>query len=287
VPQGCRKRTLMMAQVLLGLALSAAIGAFGYWRRSLTVSGIAGAILVGTLIFGFGGWLWGLLLVTFFLSSSWLSHYRRREKEAVAEKFAKGSRRDLGQALANGGLGAFLAVAYARLPDPLLFAAFLGVMATVNADTWATELGILSRVPPRLVSTGKVVPPGTSGGVTRLGVWASLAGALLIGVVATALTQGWSLLSGEGWQLDATVYPLLAVAGGLVGSLSDSVLGATVQRVYYCDRCRKETESRIHRCGQRTRPLRGWGWLNNDVVNFLASLLGGLVAASLGWLLWR
>jgi uncharacterized protein (TIGR00297 family) len=277
----------MTGQLVLGLILSALMGGLGYWRQALAVSGVVGAILVGTLIFGFGGWIWGLLLVTFFVSSSWLSHYRQAEKEAVAEKFAKGSRRDLGQALANGGLGAVLAVAFASFPDPLLFAAFLGVMASVNADTWATELGVLSQVPPRLVTTGQVVPPGTSGGVTRLGIWASIAGALLIGAVATALTQIESLVTGNQWQLEAIAYPLLAVVGGLVGSLFDSLLGATVQRVYFCDRCRTETESPIHRCGQPARPLRGWAWLNNDVVNFAASLLGGLVAASLAWLLWR
>ena len=104
----------MIGQLLLGLVLSAVMGGLGYWRRSLTVSGVVGAVLVGTLIFGFGGWIWGLLLITFFVSSSWLSHYRRADKEAVADKFAKGSRRDLGQALANGGLGAVLAVAYAQ-----------------------------------------------------------------------------------------------------------------------------------------------------------------------------
>jgi uncharacterized membrane protein len=110
---------------------------------------------------------------------------------------------------------------------------------------------------------------------------------LLIGAVATALTQIESLVTGNQWQLEAIAYPLLAVVGGLVGSLFDSLLGATVQRVYFCDRCRTETESPIHRCGQPARPLRGWAWLNNDVVNFAASLLGGLVAASLAWLLWR
>lgn len=277
----------MIGQLLLGLVLSAAMGGLGYWRRSLTVSGVVGAVLVGTLIFGFGGWIWGLLLITFFVSSSWLSHYRRVDKQAVADKFAKGGRRDIGQALANGGLGAVLAVAYGSLPDPLLFAAFLGVMATVNADTWATELGVLSRVPPRLVTSGQVVPPGSSGGVTQLGLWASVAGALLIGTVATVLTQVASLLAGDGWQLVAAAYPLLAVAGGLVGSLFDSLLGATLQGVYYCERCGKETESTVHRCGQLARPLRGWGWLNNDVVNLAASLLGGLVAALLAWLVWR
>jgi uncharacterized protein (TIGR00297 family) len=277
----------VIERLILGLFLSALLGMVGYWRRALTVSGVVGAVLVGTLIFGLGGWIWGLLLITFFVSSSWLSHYRRAEKETAGEKFAKGSRRDLGQALANGGLGAILALTYAIHPEPLLFAAFLGVMGTVNADTWATELGILSHVPPRLVTSGREVPPGTSGGVTWLGTWASLGGALLIGAVATALTQLESLLSGGGWLLSAVSYPLLAVAGGGAGSLFDSLLGATVQGIYYCPRCAKETESPVHRCGRATRLVRGWGWLNNDVVNFVASLLGGLVAASLAWVLWR
>jgi uncharacterized protein (TIGR00297 family) len=277
----------MIGQLVLGLFLSALMGGLGYWRQSLTVSGVIGAILVGTLIFGFGGWVWGLLLITFFVSSSWLSHHRRLEKEAVADKFAKGSRRDLGQALANGGLGAFLALVYARYSDPTLFAAFLGVMSTVNADTWATELGILSPVLPRLITTGRQVPPGTSGGITRLGLAASLAGALLIGAVAVALVQSQSLLSGRGWSVRPVLLPLVAIAGGLIGSLFDSLLGATVQGIFFCDRCGKETESLTHRCGQATRPVRGWTWLNNDLVNFLASLVGGLVAASLAWILWR
>jgi uncharacterized membrane protein len=160
-------------------------------------------------------------------------------------------------------------------------------MATVNADTWATELGVLSRVPPRMITSGEVVVPGTSGGVTRLGIWASVAGALLIGTVATALVQAASLLGGGGWSLRAISYALLAVVGGVAGSLFDSLLGATAQGIYFCDHCRKETESATHGCGRAARPMRGWGWLNNDLVNLLASLLGGLVAASLAWVLWR
>jgi uncharacterized protein (TIGR00297 family) len=277
----------MTGQLILGLLLSAVVGGMGYWRKALTIDGVLGAVVVGTLIFGLGGWVWGLLLITFFVSSSWLSHFRKADKEALTAKFAKSSRRDIGQALANGGLGALLAVVYAQYPDPLLFATFLGVMSTVNADTWATELGVLSRVPPKLITTGQQVTPGTSGGVTGLGTWASVAGALLVGTVATTLVQIGSLVGGEGWSLRAASYAWLAVVGGLAGSLVDSILGATVQGIYYCGHCAQETESSVHRCGNASRPLRGWAWLNNDVVNVIASLVGGLVTALLAWILWR
>jgi uncharacterized protein (TIGR00297 family) len=277
----------MVMQLLLGFALSALIGALAYWRRSLTLSGVLGAVLVGTVIFGLGGWIWGLLLITFFVSSSWLSHYRRADKKVIASRSAKGSRRDLGQTLANGGLAAVLAVVYARYSDPVLFAAFLGAMATVNADTWATELGVLSRNSPRLITTGQKVPPGTSGGVSQLGIWASVAGSLLIGTVATALTQISLLVQAGGWSSQAASYSLLAVAGGFVGSLVDSLLGGTVQAIYYCGNCGKQTESAVHHCGQPALPVRGWSWLNNDMVNFASSIVGAMVAALLASLLWR
>jgi len=277
----------MIVRLGLGLLFSAAIGGLGYWRRALSSSGLVGAILVGTITFGLGGWVWGLVLITFFVSSSWLSHYRQAAKEQLADKFAKGSRRDVGQVLANGGLGALLAVVFAWRPDPLLFAAFVGVMGSTTADTWATELGVLSRETPRLITTGREVTAGTSGGVTWLGIWASLAGALLIGAVATALTQAASLVRGSGWQAAAVSYSLLAVIGGVTGSVVDSFLGATVQGIYFCDSCGKETERRIHRCGSPTRLVRGWGWLNNDLVNLAASAAGGLTAVCLAWLVWR
>ena len=64
----------------------------------------------------------------------------------------------------------------------------------------------------------------------------------------------------------------------------DSLLGATVQTIYTCPVCHKETEKRLHTCGTPTERLRGWAWLNNDLVNFSASLVGALVGAGV-WLL--
>lgn len=267
----------MISQLLPAFLLSSAISALGLWRGFLSRSGVVGALLVGTLTFGLGGWVWGALLAIFFVTSSILSHFRETEKREAAEKFEKGHRRDLGQALANGGLGALVALLGVLLPSPLWFPFFVGVMATVTADTWATELGTLSRRPPRLLTTGQVVAVGTSGAVSRLGTFVSLLGGLIIGLAAGLLER----------RQHPAVVTLAGVAAGLSGSLFDSLLGATVQQIYYCDHCHKDTERKVHRCGHATRSLRGWSWLNNDLVNLLASLVGGLVAVGFWSLLAR
>lgn len=72
-----------------------------------------------------------------------------------------------------------------------------------------------------------------------------------------------------------------ALVSGLLGSLFDSLLGATVQGIFYCARCQTETEKEVHGCGLRTSHLRGWRWLNNDAVNFFSSVCGALVAIAL------
>jgi uncharacterized protein (TIGR00297 family) len=265
---------LNLPRILAGIILSALIGGVAYRRGSLTPSGWLGAIITGTLTFGFGGWAWGLTLIAFFVSSSALSHFRQARKQAIAgEKFEKGGRRDLAQTLANGGAGAALALAYGLSGAPIgLLAAFAGVMATVTADTWATEIGILSLRPPRLITSWRTVEPGTSGGITAYGLLASSAGALMIGLtlmLLAAIELGtWWL-----WLLPA------AIVGGLVGSLADSLLGATVQAIYRSP-SGDETERRIGRDGAPNLALHGWRWMNNDQVNLLSSVVGGLAAVA-------
>jgi uncharacterized membrane protein len=133
----------------------------------------------------------------------------------------------------------------------------------------------LSQRPPRLISNGRIVEVGTSGGISWLGTTISLLGGLLIGLAAGLMGLGTSVLGTA----------VIGAVSGLVGSLCDSLLGATVQQIYYCDTCQKDTERKIHKCGTATRPLRGWSWLNNDIVNLLASLLGAVTAVLLAtWL---
>lgn len=264
-------------QFIPGFLFAALIGFLAYRAKALSLSGAWGATLTGGLIFGLGGIPWAVLLLTFFISSSVLSRLFSRSKAGLGEKFSKGSQRDIGQVLANGGLGALLALLFAFFPhQDWLWISFAGTMAAVNADTWATELGVLSRRSPRLITSGRLVERGASGGVTLVGYLAALAGAVLIGLGAVLFSP--DLLA---WKL-----MLVIVLAGLAGSTFDSFLGATVQAIYYCPACQKETERHpLHRCGAQTSLTRGWSWLNNDLVNFFCSLAGACVALAVGWLL--
>jgi uncharacterized protein (TIGR00297 family) len=266
-----------LSRFILGIVCSALIAGIAYKRNSLSRSGTAGAMLVGTLIFGFGGWVWGALLISFFVLSTLLSHYKTAFKEHLSEKFDKGHQRDLGQTMANGGAGALIASVYYFYPEPIIIAAYAGAMATVNADTWATELGVLAKDPPRLITSLKKVDAGTSGGISVQGTLASLAGSLIIALLAALFL----FIDGgkNSWQ-----FFLPAAAGGLAGSLFDSFLGATVQVIYYSPKRSKETEKIIDNDGSPNKYQRGWRWLNNDWVNFISSLAGMAVAA-LVWLM--
>jgi uncharacterized protein (TIGR00297 family) len=266
----------------LGILLGIVISLLAWRAGSLSRSGAWAAAITGGLIFGLGGLPWAALLLTFFISSSVLSKAFKRRKLQVSEKFSKGSRRDWGQVLANGGLGTLFVITLAlsgienTIKGPILnnveawiWFAYAGAMATVNADTWATELGILNPGWPRLITNARSVDPGTSGAISLYGTLATIGGAALIGLVGAAFTPMGAKIS----------LILAATLGGACGSLFDSLLGATVQAIYHCPHCNKETERHpIHTCKTETVRIRGWSWLNNDLVNLWASMVGAIIA---------
>jgi uncharacterized protein (TIGR00297 family) len=263
-------------QLLVGFLLAILIAIFAWRAGSLSRSGAVAAVLTGGLIFGLGGLPWAVLLLTFFISSSVLTKSFSKCKASLAEKFSKGGRRDWGQVLANGGLGAILALGNTIWPYPeWMWLAYAGAMAAVNADTWSTEVGVLSPVSPRMITSGKKVERGTSGGITLTGTLAAIGGAALIGTAAIIFAPSSDRLSHLG----------VIILAGLLGSLFDSVLGATVQAIYWCPTCDKETERHpLHACGTPTNQVRGWSWVNNDLVNFACSLMGAILACGI-WLL--
>lgn len=256
---------------LIGLLASSLVASAAYWKRSLTLSGVLGAIMVGTILYGAGNIGWYGVLLAFFLSSTFLTKWKHTHKAKWEEGYEKTGRRDFGQVMANGGLAAILCLLNLWYPSMLWYACFLGVMATVTADTWATEIGSLSKKAPRSILTGKETIPGTSGAISVLGLLASAAGGCLIGLAAVLLTWNqWEPVQGIALIVASTV-------SGLCGSLLDSLMGATVQASYQCRQCGRKME-RQHHCNQPTRLIHGYSAINNDVVNLLSSVGGAVVS---------
>jgi uncharacterized protein (TIGR00297 family) len=258
-------------QLLVGLILASIVSYLAHRAHSLDRNGAFAATVVGTIVFGVGGWQWAVLLLIFFITSSGLSRLFNKRKQGLDEKFSKGHERDAGQVFGNGGLAiAFVLVHFLYPESTLGWVGFAASLAAVNADTWATELGVLNPTRPRLITDlRKRVEKGTSGGVSLFGTFASLLAASAIALPAAAFRDDWSLF-------------IPITLAGLAGSLFDSFLGATMQAMYYCPADKKETEKHpLHTCGTQTIHIRGWEWLNNDWVNFLCSAFGVLVAVLL------
>ncbi len=252
--------------LLLSLTLALAISGMAWRVRALTTSGACAATLVGFLVMGWGGATGGIALLLFFVSSSALSRLGKKRKASLG--YEKSGERDASQVLANGGVAALSALLLVFFPHNIRpMAMLLGALAAANADTWATEIGSLAAFPPRLITNLRPAPVGSSGAISAPGTLASLVGALLIG---TVLFFGAFGLRGV----------LTVAISGLTGSLFDSLLGATIQVQYRCTRCHKLTERKTHH-DLPTERARGITWMNNDAVNFLATLCGAIVAASL------
>lgn len=273
-----------LSQFILGCLLAVILSLAAWRMHMLTVSGMLAAAVMGALVFGLGGLPWACLLIAFFLSSSLLSRVARGRKTALDEKFAKGSQRDAWQVLANGGVATILLVISHVQREVIgcgetcfaangwAFLAFAGSLAAANADTWATELGVLSKSQPRLISSFRRVPTGTSGAISPAGILAATAGAALIAWLAGL---PWS---GLPHALDWPHVLLLVTAAGLSGSLIDSLLGATLQTIYHCPQCDRETEKHpLHGCGTETTRIRGLDGLDNDLVNMSCTLTGALL----------
>lgn len=258
-------------------------------KKYLTVPyGITVAAILGISLFVIYPFFWVVLCV-FFFSSSMLSKMKAKEKSNTTIDFAKGSaKRDAMQVIANGFiplLFAFGYVLFELLPkivesdtilhnpnNPLFIGVFIA-FAVHTADTWATEIGILSKKPPRLVTNlRRIVDPGTSGGITLNGCLASIFGGVLIGIIyffAIVISFPPTAINGQ-----IIIILFLIIVGGFSGSVLDSIEGATIQGIYYCNHCKKETETNPHkRCGNETTLYRGNRLINNDFVNLSSALL--------------
>lgn len=155
----------------------------------------------------------------------------------------------------------------------------LGHFACCLGDTLASELGILSRTPPILITTLKPVPPGTNGGMSPVGTLASLGGGLAMGAtIAGALLAESSACRAQAPRVVISLLVWGTAAGGL-GSLLDSFMGATIQRTRFSNATKRilTDESAEPATDADIKVVSGFNLLTNNQVNLLSSIIVAII----------
>jgi uncharacterized protein (TIGR00297 family) len=277
-----------LLDILIGVVFAGVVALLAWRAGALTRSGAIAAFVVGTLTYGAGTIGFTLILLAFFVSSVVLSRFGRARKRALTD-VGKAGARDAMQVLANGGVATLFAAGFGFTHDVRWAIAFAGAYAAATADTWATEIGTLARSTPRSIVGFKPIATGLSGGVTLPGTLAEIAGALWIGVVApVGIVLAYALSDADfGFSYSGSVavaaLRVLAVVplAGIAGATADSLLGATVQELRWCDACARTCETDPHGCGGASRLARGIPGVSNDIVNLVATAVGAAVAVGL------
>ncbi len=261
-----------MIKLIGGIILSFLISYTALLKKSLSKTGFISAMIIGTGIFYFGTPTLFITLILFFISSSLLSKFREQEKFNIIENIEKGSQRDHWQVLANGGVPFILALLAYFYPDwrETFIIAYLGAISAVTADTWATEIGVLSKKNPHsIIFPFETVEKGMSGGISLLGYFATFLAGLFI-----SLSGSFILILEKNSDFIMLKLIVSILLSGILASTVDSLFGALFQAQYYCNKCHKHTEKKIHSCGNKTTLLKGYPLFNNDLVNFITSISG-------------
>lgn len=230
--------------------------------KVLSTSGAVAGYIVALIVVFFGGTPAVLSGLFYFISTSALTKIGKKFKSSLG--FEKLGNRDAEQVLATALIPVTFLILGFFYKNPIwLVLGYLGGVATDNADTWATEIGALSKNNPRLITSFKKVSTGRSGAVSLLGLSAAFVGSLIIALFIYL------------WQGNL-VHVWAITIGAFVGTLADSFLGATIQAQRQCRVCQNVVETHTHH-SQPTSFISGLSWVNNQVVNFASSLIGALL----------
>jgi uncharacterized protein (TIGR00297 family) len=219
--------------ILTGMVLSVAF-------KKLTLSAaVTGGICAVLLTFS-AGYTGLALMTTFFLIGTLATAWKKEKKQRLKGAEADGGQRKAGQVLANAGVAAIAGALALLFPSAVsIFRLMIGAcFAAATADTLASELGMVYGRRFFNISTFKTDQAGLDGVISLEGTLIGFAGSMVIAGIYAA-----------GFGFNRHFYALLLA--GTVGNLTDSVLGAVLERK---------------------------GLLKNDAVNFLNTLAAALFA---------
>jgi len=235
-----------LQRILAICVFALVLGIGAYWAKAADSDAVLSETIVCLLVILFAGISWFMLLLAFYLLGGAFTRYGYSHKHKLGIAQSHGGRRGYKNVYSNSLVALALAICYGVYGNDVFIYAFIASVATANGDTLASEIGETSRSKPRMITTLKETEPGVDGGVTPLGEAASLAGALIIGLLAT------------GMGMVGTFGIIVSAIGGFLGTNFDSLLGATLQ-------------SR--------------GILSNNGVNLAATAFGALMVGLLWYIL--
>lgn len=239
-------------------------------RNSLSLPGAVGAAVIGWTVYFLVGWLWLIPLFFFLISSSVLAKlFSEREIESD-EKMGK--QRDIIQVFCNGFPYFLLALIYESMPEQVLFLMSVS-MAIATADTWATEFGTHFSGKTISLLTGKRCRTGLSGGISLIGTFGALVGAVAVSLLC------FGLLRYQFPQTDWLALLPFIIFFGFVGMLIDSFFGA-IWQVKYID---STSQNLFDAPAPNRQHHSGFSWMNNDLVNLLSNLIGVVLAGVWAW----
>ena len=218
-------------------------------KKVLTpVGNINGAIL-GVLVWATLGWRGYLVVIIYFVVGSGLTFVRMEQKksEGIAEE--RSGMRGAGNVWSSALTATICAIATLFCPAPYKNLFILGYVAsfcTKLSDTTASEVGKAYGKTTYLITTLKPVPRGTEGAVSLEGTLAGTIASIILAAIAWII----GLISPMGI--------IWCVIAAFIATTIESLIGATL-------------ESRFT-------------WLNNDLVNFINTAIGAIIAIFLSFL---
>lgn len=259
---------------ILGALLSSIISLYAYNKKSLSKSGVFAAIILGGSLYFLGGLYFFIMMISFFISSSILSKYKKKFKQKIEYMNQKTDKRDYTQVIANSLPALIYAILYFYTNMNIFILGFATTFSATNSDTWASEIGVLSKKKPLSILKFKKLETGMSGGVTLLGTIASFAGSLFLSII---FIIGYFIRFNSKTNLqEVLVLFFLTLLGGFLGSIIDSILGDSIQGIYYNEKKKILTEKK-HDDNKKNKLIKGYNFIDNNLVNLLSVSFSSII----------
>jgi len=302
---------------LIPILVSTLLAGHGFRKRSLSPSGALAAFFTGVTMLSPPLRSFGISLIIFYLIGSRATKVGKTRKAQLEEGHQEAGYRNASQVFCNSfsALIATLLWSAAFVPNSLasqflpgllvipgrpyvstewcpvspqvtsgwsraLVLVALGHFSCCLGDTLASELGILSKSPPILITTFKPVPPGTNGGLSVLGTVASLAGGFMMGLTLATTLAIENTVCRHNWLTELVPLLLWGTTAGGLGSLIDSFLGATVQETRQSSKTKRILPDEVGPAAtEQPIVINGLDILTNNQVNMFSSILTSYLLA--------